>query len=47
MLLMMKNKQRLFKKVANQADVNAKADPASNTDYNVSTEVFSLLDGEL
>lgn len=47
MLIMMKNKQRLFKKVANQADVIAKAAPASNTDLNVSTELVSPLDGEL
>ena len=38
---------KAVQEVANQADVIAKAAPASNTDLNVSTELVSPLDGEL
>ena len=47
MLLMMKKQAKAVQEVANQADVIAKAAPASNTDLNVSTELVSPLDGEL
>lgn len=38
---------KAVQEVANQADVIAKAAPASNTDLSVSTELVSPLDGEL
>lgn len=38
---------KAVQEVANQADVIAKAAPASNTNLNVSTELVSPLDGEL